>query len=581
MHRSPPSAAAQPAPAPGAISCTGAQHGGVVAAPGAVAALLPTMPKAHREEEGKDEEQVPLLSGYSLNPGAPKPEHVQVQSVQATAAFERAAEERECFFDNAKGLTVFVVILSHTCMNYVNLMEIAALRPCFIMGALVAMPAFSFISGHLSSSELTHRRKLGVAKMLVVFVTYQLLYFFAQQIDVRLPRTAWDPGGRMARKKQAFPLPIWGQENVSWFLLCLIVWRVVLPLWARIHRPVTAAVLVSCVSILFDQGSNFMPIFGFFPFFIIGHTYSRADIWALRTWSNAVYYFIAPFVLLTIFSIIGSAQIDSLAAGHKNSPKDMVGQIIGPDLLFVVPSGVVMGGFGCLYTDQVSGGNVAAHRRLAPDGSDGQGCFSIGFPLRPLFYLLAFCAIRGWLALIPRAKTKFLTHAGTFSLYGYLLHPFFIWYNPYIWEAIHFIAMKLSGQPLEDQVTSYVGVLVVLVFVIALWLMLSNVCARNVCMICTEPAIDCLFLDEEMPTPTLNRETGAQQLRDCEPVCCSRCACCHENSKQRSKAFHAVVALACMILLGALLALTYAAKRHTGHDAEATSSQSGSEAMVL
>ena len=26
-----------------------------------------------------------------------------------------------------------------------------------------------------------------------------------------------------------------------------------------------------------------MPIFGFFPFFMIGHTYSREDIWALRS----------------------------------------------------------------------------------------------------------------------------------------------------------------------------------------------------------------------------------------------------------------------------------------------------------
>lgn len=44
---------------------------------------------------------------------------------------------------------MFVVILSHTMMTYVNIADVAVLRACSVMGALVAMPAFSFISGHL------------------------------------------------------------------------------------------------------------------------------------------------------------------------------------------------------------------------------------------------------------------------------------------------------------------------------------------------------------------------------------------------------------------------------------------------
>ena len=35
------------------------------------------------------------------------------------------------------------------------------------------------------------------------------------------------------------------------------------------------------------------------------------------------------------------------------------------------------------------------------------------------------------------------------------------------------------------------------VFVLAVWLGLSNIGARFVCKLCTEPAIDSLFIDEE------------------------------------------------------------------------------------
>ena len=295
-------------------------------------------------------ERAPLLGGGSDG---------DLRALDVDVDSPKKAAEREAFFDNAKGLTVLVVIFSHTCMSYVMLFDVAVLRACFLMGALVAMPAFSFLSGHLSSATLTPRRKVGIAKMLCTFVVYQVLYFVAAQVFVDLHvHGPGIMGGMGAQHKEALPLPVWHQENVSWFLLCLIVWRATLPLFARLKRPIAVSVLVSLATIFMDEGQNFMPIFGFLPFFIIGHTFSREDIWAARSPKAGFCYFVLPFVVLIGLSIAAGPGIQKMMAekggmpgpGHHDDHHDRdhgpppMSQM-GGALLFFIPSMIVEGGF--------------------------------------------------------------------------------------------------------------------------------------------------------------------------------------------------------------------------------------------
>ena len=166
------------------------------------------MPKA---EESTVAERVPLLPETDASTEAPAPEQMEKPVARTDATAPTAALGREDFFDNAKGMTVLVVIFSHTCMTYINLFDVAVLRACFLMGSLVAMPAFSFLSGHLSSATLTPRRQVGIAKMLLIFIIYQILYFLAGQ------GFSWarhdQPGvhaGMGAHKQPGLPLPVWG-----------------------------------------------------------------------------------------------------------------------------------------------------------------------------------------------------------------------------------------------------------------------------------------------------------------------------------------------------------------------------------
>lgn len=526
-------------------------------------------------------ERTPLL------PAGPAPATEHMRSIQNTPT-AKGGKDREAFFDNVKGLTVLVVIFSHTCMTYVSIFDIAIMRACWVMGALVAMPAFSFVSGHLSSADLTPKRMVGIAKMLLVFMTYQLLYFLAGQIYVVLPKAGYIHGGMGAHKEAGLPLPIWGQENVSWFLLCLVVWRVVLPLVVRLHRPILCSVVVCFLSIFLDEGKNFMPIFGFFPFFILGHTYSRADLWAMRSRNTGLGCFVVPFLLLIVASFAASKQMRSMMSGkHHHGDMPNPKEMFGPALFFEVPSMIVGGGFSCLcecpsfslsgarlqrpvsqcFTtvadDQEDSSKPGNHRRQL--GGVGIGCYDVGAVFRLLFYAMAYVAIKGWLSVIPRRPVKLLTNAGAFSLCecfalslgcslarcflpcmtqagsriadGYLLHPFFIWYLPWIQEGVHIAATFVGGQSVGSEVSNAGGVLVVLLFVVLLWLVLSSAAGRFACMLCTEPAIDCLFIDPEAPTPALNTTAGGgSEKRACWSWCtCLQCLCCAADDGEESK----------------------------------------------
>jgi fucose 4-O-acetylase-like acetyltransferase len=478
------------------------------------------------------------------------------------AKVEEAAAGREAFFDNAKGLTVLVVILSHTMMSYTSMFDVAVLRACFPMGALVAMPAFSFLSGHLSSADLTPRRMVSILKMLVVFVVYQILYFIAEQADAAYPKpkgARWMANPMGARREPGLPLPVWNQENVSWFLLCLVAWRASLPLFARLHRPISVSIALATLALLLDEGKNFMPIFGFLPFFIIGHTYSREELWAMRSPTRAAACFALPFAVLIVLSCAAGDEFAQAmhpggkgqgggphaalglqaeewmppGHGHPSGDGSAGGAGAGGEgaglpgvlgMLFIVPLVVVMGGFGCLYDqsgdhDKDMGGD---HRRQLGDGV-GLGCYDVGVPLRLVFYGLSLLALMGWLSLIPRRRVRGLTNAGAFSLYAYLLHPFVIWYTPWVQSGVHWLAAHAGGQALDEEISNAGGVLVVLLFVLLVWAALSSAPARLACVVCTEPAIEGLFLDPEAPTPSLNKEGGAA-MRVCWPACA--CCCC-------------------------------------------------------
>jgi hypothetical protein len=67
--------------------------------------------------------------------------------------------------------------------------------------------------------------------------------------------------------------------------------------------------------------------------------------------------------------------------------------------------------------------------------------------------LLAYIAVQGWIAWVPRRRVPVLTRAGAYSLYAYLLHPCVVWFCPPLYRAVLHIAAWAGGEHLELDVS--------------------------------------------------------------------------------------------------------------------------------
>ncbi|CAE8655834.1 unnamed protein product [Polarella glacialis] len=127
----------------------------------------------------------------------------------------------------------------------------------------VVMPGGALVSGHLSSADLTERRLVGLARTWVVAIIQQLIwtlvYTAISQKDPTI-RVSW------------LPLPFFNSAGHLWFIMCLAVWRTLLPLLSMLRWPVVTSIIISTLVLFMDSSRSmiFQPVFTFLPFFMAG-----------------------------------------------------------------------------------------------------------------------------------------------------------------------------------------------------------------------------------------------------------------------------------------------------------------------
>ncbi len=208
---------------------------------------------------------------------------------------------RFALLDNAKALLIILVIFGHLIEPALGVNPAASAA----YGAIYQfhMPAFALISGMLSDRGLDRAAlaRLG-RKLLVPLLVFQLLYWPA----LALARPDW----------QFDPLiPNW----ILWFLLSLLFWRLMLPLFARLPFALILAVglagAAGCVDSL-DRTLSLSRTFVFFPAFLAGHLYrDRILAMAQIRWPRALALLaliVAPAGLL----VGGGADVTPLYGSH-------------------------------------------------------------------------------------------------------------------------------------------------------------------------------------------------------------------------------------------------------------------------
>ncbi|WP_432109739.1 acyltransferase family protein [Streptomyces sp. AA1529] len=321
--------------------------------------------------------EAPAGPGARADPGAPAgAAHGTAGSAADTgsAADGTGRPARDPFLDNAKFLLIVLVVIGHSWP--MGLVEGSrTVKAGYLWISSFHMPAFILLSGYFSrgfTGRPAQLRRL-VAGVLVPYLVFEVLY-------TAVETAAWGKPFRLTLTEPTF---------VCWFLAALFVWRLTVPLWRVIPRPLPVAVLVSLAAGTSTLGDDLaLPrVLMFLPWFVLGLALRPAHFARLRT--SAPLRWCAPLVLAA-----GGAAAYALAPG----------------------------------TD--------VHWLWMSHGQAELGASTLPYLLVRLALFAVTALMTGaFLAVVPR-RTRWITAFGAVTLYPYLLHGLLTTAaHGYGWEA--------------------------------------------------------------------------------------------------------------------------------------------------
>lgn len=275
------------------------------------------------------------------------------------------------YFNNAKFILIFFVVLAHAISPFKNTNKIAYLVWNFLN--ILHMPCFIMISGFFSKSYIKGKT-FNIQKVF----TYFLLYFASQ---VTLTLFEFFVMGESLSPSFLSP------RGSLWFLQCLFGWYILLPFIARFKKSyVIPATFIIGLLIGFDKSANtvfsFSRLFVHLPFFMIGYYLDRETIFTITSkFKNKILS-------------IGIIALVSFAIYR---------------LFLKLPAGIII-----------------ASKPYSKIGDYG---FQLQIVNRFIFYIVALLLIFAFMCLVPKKKTLF-TQFGSRTLAVYILHRFL--YLPYL-----------------------------------------------------------------------------------------------------------------------------------------------------
>lgn len=216
----------------------------------------------------------------------------------AAPAHPPTPKERDPFLDNARGILIMLVVVGHTleCFEGASGWLGESIR---IWIYSFHMAAFIAISGFLSRSYRNEPRQVRrlLTAMLVPYLIFQLLH----------------EAGKTLLLGQEFRLEFVTSAWTLWFLLALLMWRLVTPVLRSLRHPLVFAVALAVITPLdqhLDGTFSLGRFFQMMPFFVLGLVATPAMLHRLKT---------LPHRGLIGAAILALAMVVSLATHEKLS----------------------------------------------------------------------------------------------------------------------------------------------------------------------------------------------------------------------------------------------------------------------
>jgi len=268
------------------------------------------------------------------------------------------------------------------------------------------MPSFCLISGYLSRADLTPRRAYELCQLVATYAIFQTLYHLNNMMAYRLAGFEF----------RALPLQIFQPQSqvVTWFLLALALWRLLLPAVSRLRAPIFSSFIFANAALYIDLGLNYQNLFSFLPFFLVGHALPSA-IWHQIAHPAVRGFFALTFVGVTAVALLFSYTNRSFRGG---------------------PS------FNTIFANVTSAYDCM--NGYVPNATPDLCVSADALLLRLMFYAWSVPLIGGFFALLPRAPGPW-SIPGHMSMFVYLLHPLVIT-NAFVMKQAFRHLTSMSGR---------------------------------------------------------------------------------------------------------------------------------------
>lgn len=194
--------------------------------------------------------------------------------------------ERNPLLDNAKFILIFLVVLGHMIESLISTDPI--IKTIYLSIYSFHMPAFIFISGMLSKSDINQKVILKMIKsILVPFIVFTIFYELFSYITT----------GHISSYSKNLQ-PYW----ILWFLYSLFIWKLFLPIILSFKFPITISLVIALAAGYFESIGYFLGLsrtLYFFPFFIFGYKFTLKTLIEIKSkYKSKLYLFIFSVIII-------------------------------------------------------------------------------------------------------------------------------------------------------------------------------------------------------------------------------------------------------------------------------------------
>lgn len=169
--------------------------------------------------------------------------------------------KRTAYFDNAKAILIYLVVLGHLMSGYLN--ENQYVDTLYLVIYLFHMPAFILISGHFSRTIKNKEdiKKIGKT-LLLPYIIFQIVYtlYYKNVFGDSIQFELFEP------------------RYALWFLLSMVMWKFMLWVFSGHRAMILVSIVLSLLVGYISEVNEWLSLsrtFFFFPFFLIGYYLDR------------------------------------------------------------------------------------------------------------------------------------------------------------------------------------------------------------------------------------------------------------------------------------------------------------------